>query len=279
MSFRSNTIAGIAFLFVALPTTSWALQAPPTGRVCQPGQCDDLGDPGASWDMGIRTLYLTKRRWVPQSEVNERLWPFIDINNVNWAHAARNAARMCDQTSWGEPSPNQTMAGLYNGHQNSAKGPYGLLCTGKGHGTGVVIRDATLAEIGQTGWAFSDINWVNWAQAARAAERLCASANGGFAGGHFNGNQKDGNFGLVCHRVGAQWFDATGPELAAIGWGFATPKLDDVHWAQAMRAATGFCQGKGFEGGFMNGHQAPNKYGVVCQKGLDNSQEVFGTPQ
>jgi hypothetical protein len=33
-----------------------------------------------------------------------------------------------------------------------------------------------------------------------------------------------------------------------------------------MRAATGFCQGKGFDGGFMNGHQMPNKYGVVCQK-------------
>ena len=65
--------------------------------------------------------------------------------------------------------------------------------------------------------------------------------------------------GLFFTGKEAKWFDASDAELAATGWGFATPKLDDVQWAQAMRAATGFCQGKGFDGGFMNGHQLPKQ--------------------
>jgi hypothetical protein len=115
-------------------------------------------------------------------------------------------------------------------------------------------------------WRFEDVNAVSWAQANRAAERYCATRNQGFAGGHFNGHMRDGQYGLFCYRDGAQWFDATDSELAATGFGFSTPNLDDVLWAQAARAAVGFCRNKGFSGGFMNGHQVPGRYGVVCQK-------------
>lgn len=197
----------------------------------------------------------TQLFWPTRQDIARTPWAFADLNAVGWAQASRAAAQLCHSTPG-------FAAGHFNGHQDLGKGTYGLQCSG----IGAIWRDVTAAEIAATQWSFTDVNRVTWAQANRAAERLCASANQGFAGGHLNGQQADGRYGLFCYRDGAKWFDATDAELAATGWGFPTPRLDDVAWAQAMRAATGFCQGKGFDGGFMNGHQAPNKYGVVCQK-------------
>lgn len=218
-----------------------------------------MGQPAPSaWQDGASPTALL--RWFNRADIGMTPWSFDDVNKVGWAQAARVAAQLCDVQGVG--------AGHFNGHQNLSKGTYGVQCSD----ADVVWRDASAQEISTSGWSFSDVNQVSWAQANRAAERLCAAANQGFAGGHFNGHQVSGNYGLFCYRGAAKWFDATDAELAATGWGFATPKLDDVQWAQAMRAATGFCQAKGFEGGFMNGHQAPNKYGVVCQKGSGLAQ-------
>jgi hypothetical protein len=200
----------------------------------------------------------TLLRWFNRGDLGRTKWAFEDANTVAWAQAARAAAELCGIHGIG--------AGHFSGHQDLGKGTFGVQCSD----ANVVWREASAQEISSSGWGFSDVNQVSWAQANRAAERLCAGANQGFAGGHFNGHQGGGNYGLFCYRGSSQWFDASDAELAATGFGFATPKLDDVQWAQAMRAATGFCQAKGFEGGFMNGHQAPNRYGVVCQKGLGN---------
>lgn len=196
----------------------------------------------------------TLLRWFNSGDLGRTQWSFHDVNSVGWAQAARAAAELCDIQGIG--------AGHFNGHQDLNKRTFGVQCSD----AEVVWREASAQEIASSGWGFSDVNQVSWAQANRAAERLCAGANQGFAGGYFNGHQGSGNYGLFCYRGEAKWFDASDAELAATGWGFATPLLDDVQWAQAMRAATGFCQGKGFDGGFMNGHQVPNKYGVVCQK-------------
>lgn len=165
-----------------------------------------------------------------------------------WAQAGRMAVKLCERREMG--------AGHFSGHDLE------LLCSGQG----AVWRDASASEIAATPWPLTDVNRVSWAHANRAAERLCAAANQGYVGGHFNGHQLDGKYGLFCYRDGVQWFDATDAELAATGFGFPTPRLDDVMWSQAMRAATIFCQARGFDGGFMTGHQMPDKYGVVCQK-------------
>ncbi len=53
-------------------------------------------------------------------------------------------------------------------------------------------------------------------------------------------------YGLFCYKNGAQWFDATDTELAATGFGFATPKLDDVVWAQAARLRSASAEAKAF---------------------------------
>ena len=191
--------------------------------------------------------------WVQLAEITGTKWGFTDANNVVWAQAARAAAAMCYNRSF--------VGGHFDGHQNVATGAYGIQCSGSG---------ATFFDVNATAmdarWAFADVNSVSWAQANRVAERFCAAQNQGFAGGHFNGHMLPPRYGLFCYKNGAQWFDATGAELAATGFGFSTPRLDDVLWAEAARAAVGFCRGKGFSGGFMNGHQAPGKYGVVCQK-------------
>ncbi|HEY5723767.1 MAG TPA: hypothetical protein VIT45_15755 [Allosphingosinicella sp.] len=191
--------------------------------------------------------------WPTRQDIGRTQWGFADTNAVGWAQAGRAAVEICAARGF--------TAGHFTGHQDLGKGDFGLLCSAKG----VVWRDAPAAEVAGTGWSFADVNQAGWAQAGRAAERLCAAAGKGYAGGRFNGHQAGGGFGLFCYGDGARWFDATDAELAATGFGFATPRLDDVPWAQAMRAAYGYCQGKGYLGGFMNGHQAPNAYGVVCE--------------
>lgn len=226
-------------------TATWWLQ--------EPLQCREVATP-ASPPLNSE---LPPPGWFSKADIASTPWAFDDLNTVGWAQAGRAASALC--------SSRGANVGHFTGHQDQIKGIFAVQCAKED----AVLRDAYHGEIiEESGWAFSQVNEVSWARANRAAERLCAKMNKGFAGGHFNGHQLDREYGLVCYRGASRWFDASDAELAATGWGFATPRLDDVHWAQAMRAATGFCQSKGFNGGFMNGHQAPNKYGVVCQKGL-----------
>jgi len=194
--------------------------------------------------------------YVYPSEVSGTRWNVPNVNNVHWAQAARASAAMCFNRGFA--------GGHFDGHQGVlppvAGNGFGLQCSGGD----TQWFDVTTAQM-DSQWRFSgDINNVNWAQAGRTAERFCATR--GFAGGQFNGHQRGGSYGLFCYRGGAQWFDATDAQVAATGWGFPTPRLDDNLWAQAARAAVGFCRGKGFSGGFMNGHQVPGRFGIVCQK-------------
>jgi hypothetical protein len=197
--------------------------------------------------------------WVYSAEITGTQWSLNNVNNAGWAQAARAAAAMCYNRGF--------VGGHFDGHQDVAKGAYGIQCSGRG----ATFYDVSAAAM-DVRWRFTDVNSVSWAQANRVAERFCASQNQGFVGGHFNGHMAPrigrvpARYGLFCYKDGAQWFDATDADLAATGWGFPTPRLDDVLWAQAARAAVGFCRSKGFSGGFMNGHQVPGKYGVVCQK-------------
>lgn len=201
---------------------------------------------------------------VYQPEIDLTDFSIHDVNAVHWAQAARLAAKLCYNRGFS--------AGHFDGHQNlssptAANHTFGIQCSG----TGTVWRDASAVEINGTDWKFSDINSVSWARANRAAERICAK-DPGFAGGHFNGHFKPGEglfpaeYGLFCYKSPAQWFDAQDDKIAATGWGFPTYSLDDNNWAQAARAATAFCRSQKFSGGFMNGHQIPGRYGVVCQK-------------
>jgi hypothetical protein len=194
--------------------------------------------------------------YVYPSEVSGTRWDLSDVNTVHWAQAARAAAAMCYDRGFA--------AGHFDGHQGVLPpvpgSGFGLQCSGGD----TLWLDVTTAQMDQQWRFFGDINSVNWAVAARAAERICATR--GYAGGQFNGHQRGAHYGLFCYRGGAQWFDAGDADLAATGWGFPTPKLDDNLWAQASRAATGFCRAKGFSGGFMNGQHVPNRSGVVCQK-------------
>jgi hypothetical protein len=204
------------------------------------------------WTPGVESQPV----YVYPNEVSGTKWTLSDVNNVPWAQAARAAAAMCFNRGFA--------GGHFDGHQGALPpvpgSGFGLQCSGRD----TLWVDVTTANMDPQ-WRFTgDINAVNWAQVGRTAERICAAR--GYAGGQFNGHQLGIRYGLFCYRGGTQHFDATDAELAATGWGFATPRLDDNPWAQTARAATGFCRGKGFSGGFMNGHQVPNKYGVVCQK-------------
>jgi hypothetical protein len=205
----------------------------------------------SQWHPGVANEHV----WVRQPEIAGTRWGLTDVDATGWAQAARAAAAMCYSRGFA--------GGHFEGHQSApgVAGGYGLQCSGPG----ARWLNVTAGTIAATGWGFTDVNAVSWAQAGRAAERLCARYRGIFAGGQFNGHMRDGRYGLFCYRTtAAQWFDATAAELAATGWGFTD--VNTVSWAQAARAATGFCVGRGFSGGFMNGHQLNGRYGVVCQR-------------
>ena len=195
--------------------------------------------------------------WVGPAEIAGVRWPVNDVNTAGWAQSARAAAAMCYARGYA--------GGHFDGHQgalNNITGS-GILCSGGD----TLWQDVTAATISGTGWDFTNVDEVNWAQANRAAERICASIPGHYVGGHFNGHQRSGTYGLFCYRGGARRFDATLAQLAATGWPLPTSTLDDVPWAQAARAATGFCRTKSYDGGFMSGQFVTGqKYRIVCQK-------------
>jgi hypothetical protein len=194
--------------------------------------------------------------YVQAAEIKGTKWDLTDVNQVGWAQANRAAAEMAYNRGFA--------SGHFDGHQDVAKGGYGIQVSGRG----TVFWEVTRKNIRETPFGFTDLNQVNWAQANRAAERLCASANQGYAGGHFTGHMKRGSFdemyGIVCYKDGAQWFDATAAELNATGW--TVGDLNTTPWAQAARAATDYCRKRGFTGGFMNGQQVGDRRGVVCQR-------------
>jgi len=185
-------------------------------------------------------------------EVQGSKWGFTDENVVAWAGPARSASVMCGNRGF--------VGGYYYGHEIVNSGTYTIACTGPNS----TWMDVTTSDIASTGWGFTDTNQVGWGQAARAADTICNSR--GYVSGRFNGFQSgDGKYGLFCYdRTRAQHFDATHDELAATGW-----TVDDTNvtgWAQAGRAAYGYCANRGFTSGFLNGWMGPGVFGVICQK-------------
>ena len=91
------------------------------------------------------------------AEVTGSKWGLQDVNTVNWAQAARAAAAMCYNR------------GFAGGHFDGNQGPFGILCSAGD----TLWKDATLADISQSGWPFTDINVVTGARAGRAAQAIC----------------------------------------------------------------------------------------------------------
>ena len=121
--------------------------------------------------------------------------------------------------------------------------------------------DATTGQLADTGWPVGDTDSTVWAQAGRAAQGFCGER--GFVGGFLNGHQFAIRRGVICVEANdAQSFDATTGQLADTGW--PVGDTDSTLWAQAGRAAQGFCGERGFAGGFLNGHQLANRRGVIC---------------
>ena len=173
----------------------------------------------------------------------------VDLNAAPWAQLARAATKVCANRGFA--------SGRHNGHQFN--GGYGLACSGPG----TTWYDATPAEINATGWGFHNHDTTQWARVARAAFGICQAK--GHVSGYFTGHQILGSrYGVNCLSGNVQHMDATWAELNATGW-----RVDDVNtagYAQALRAAHGFCVSRGFVTGFMNGHQSGGRYGVTCQR-------------
>jgi hypothetical protein len=172
-------------------------------------------------------------------------WGFDEPGRTLFAQASRAAHEFAVAKGFG--------GGRFTGHHLGER--IGLLCL-----PAAGYFDLTDGEVSASGWNFADINSAHWAWIARAATNL-ANARG-FVGGFFTGHHQDGRRGLVCLGADvAEAFDASDQELADSSEGF--PDINQVHWAQASRAATNIGRARGYAGGFFSGHRVPGKIGVV----------------
>ena len=174
-------------------------------------------------------------------------WGLQDVNTINRAQAARAAAAMCYNR------------GFAGGHFDGNQGPFGILCSAGD----TLWKDATLADISQSGWPFTDINVVTWARAGRAAQAICDNLKQGYVGGQFNGQMLNGKFGLRSAIAPAR---SISTQIGSSELRIGRAALDDTSCASLARAATNFCRTKGFGGAFTGKESDRQKYRVVCQK-------------
>jgi hypothetical protein len=211
----------------------------------------------------------------------------LNLELRDWASAQRGANDMCFNRGF--------VSGYFTGNRKfinlsktlAIKGKGGkvadrrlatyLFCVAEPEKSSAKWKDVSLVEINSTAWGFTYINSVNWAQARRAATDLC-KRDTRFVGGYFNGYESFEKFfgtinqdislkGLICYSNGSygqNHYEAPASEINSGPWPLGD--LNTVHWAQAARAATDYCQKKGsfFKGGFMTGHQSASSYGLVC---------------
>jgi hypothetical protein len=108
------------------------------------------------------------------SEITATLFPFDDIDTAPWAQVGRAAMEIAARRGTG--------AGFFTGHQvPGRKGWIGI-------DSGLIeVFDIDDGTVNGSQWAFTDINTVGWAQAARLATDICIQR--GFAAGFFTGHQ------------------------------------------------------------------------------------------
>ncbi|MEX5236107.1 hypothetical protein [Kocuria arenosa] len=181
-------------------------------------------------------------------QISDTGWPVSNPETTKWAQAARAGHGFCEEREY--------VGGFLNGHYFGNR--KGVVCV---NAKDAKWFNATTGQLEDTGWPVPNPDTVDWAQAARAAHGFCAERE--YAGGFLNGHHFRNRKGVVCvGKQDAQWFDATNGQLLDTGW--PVNDVGSVTWAQGARAAHGFCEERGFVGGFMNGHQLGNRKGVVC---------------
>lgn len=123
----------------------------------------------------------------------------------------------------------------------------------------VAFFDTTHVDRTDTGWDFDDPDYSLFAQASRTGTGFCDDK--AFGGGRFTGHYIGERIGILCVPDTSSFFDATDTEVNATGWGF--DDINTAQWAWVSRAATNFCNNKGYVGGFFTGHQVRDDSGTV----------------
>jgi hypothetical protein len=207
-----------------------------------------------SWNANLSAQWID----VYQDEINGTPWAFSDVNAVGWAQSMRAASQLCYARAFA--------GGHFVGHEISPK--VGLLC----EGPQTAWFDLTPAEIAATPEPFTNVDTVGWAQANRDAGILCV--NRGYVSGHFNGQQllssgglfPPSKLGLLCSNANAKYYVAKASDFSSTGWSMGD--VDTTSWAQAGRAANGYCTARGFVSGYLNGQEnrSNRTYGVICER-------------
>ncbi|TWB93607.1 LGFP repeat-containing protein [Bradyrhizobium macuxiense] len=124
------------------------------------------------------------------TELASQTWRLTSpqLDNNAWAVAGRTSNEYCHNRGF--------VSGFFTGNQGN--GLLGIVCVGAPGDA----QDAQQADVDASGWSFTDVNTVTWAQAARAGHHVCIESrfHRNATGGHFAGHQVGGARELVCVR-------------------------------------------------------------------------------
>ena len=125
---------------------------------------------------------------VPLEEIADTAFPFDDINTAPWAQVGRAAMEIAGRRG--------LAAGFFTGHQTPGQ------CGWVGIAADLVsVFDVDDKTVAATKWAFTDVNRVRWAQAARCATDICLAPQAlPLAGGFFSGHQLPNKRQIVAVR-------------------------------------------------------------------------------
>jgi len=125
---------------------------------------------------------------IPLAEIATTKFPFDDVNTAPWAQVGRAAMEIAAR--------NDSAAGFFTGHQLSGR------CGWIGLSPDLVsVFDVDDATVAANTWAFTDVNTVPWAQAARCATDFCLAPHPlRLAGGFFSGHQTPNKRQIVAFR-------------------------------------------------------------------------------
>jgi Trypsin len=210
----------------------------------------DLGGITLAMDPAWDNTKATEVLDVYPAELHVMREPDFDVNATSWTAMARVSTKLCKNRMF--------IGGHANGHQYQSK--HGATCSSDRGGIAIEARYDMVSPYG-----LYDLDQTEWAEAELVALNVCRQLAGS-GSGYWSGFSERGNsYGLICLQPGTfQNFTATWAQLNATGW-----RVDgtlQTPYAQALRAAHGFCTARGFATGYLRGTQTRDTYGVTCQR-------------
>ncbi|MBF0441046.1 MAG: hypothetical protein HQK54_04010 [Oligoflexales bacterium] len=189
-----------------------------------------------------------------QDILGQYRFSFLDVNNVAWAWANRNASDYC-RGQFGYTG------GFFTGYQKEVNKV--VVCFQSDTWSGDYTTYQTLQTIGA---ATSSLDAMDWLSGARYASTACKGK--GFHTGVFSGEYNNEMFSIKClNSAHAFYYSLTPASWKNLGTNeIPSCNLGVDSWAKAARAINLFCWSSGYLGGFFDGNFYNCNFGAYCIK-------------